>query len=112
MRSRMSPKGFEAALRALSGLLKAAGDQAAYADIQRLASVFAHSPEKTTGATLKKISGLQSGGAGLSNLSAVLRETKTFATHISAAKFAKLLDELIVVLEHNPSPSVAAFVDA
>ncbi|MGH6815347.1 MAG: hypothetical protein ACREC6_06570 [Hyphomicrobiaceae bacterium] len=108
----MSPKDFDAALRALARLMKAAGGEAAGANVERLAGIFSASPEKTTAATLKKLSSLETGGDGQSALAAILRETENFAKSIAGTKFAALVSSLSVVLDRNGTAGIANFADA
>lgn len=97
----MTPKDFAAALTELSRLT-------ASPDVEVLATIFAQSPEKTTAATLKKLSTVQ--GAGSHELIDVLHRASSFAKSAGAAKFAGLLDTLSSIIATRGASDIHSFV--
>jgi hypothetical protein len=96
----MTPTDFAVALTELSRLT---GSQ----DIGTLATIFAQSPEKTTAATLKKLSKMQ--GSGSRELAVVLRNASSFALSAKAAKFSKLLDSLASIVSSRGCVDTSSF---
>jgi hypothetical protein len=96
----MTPKDFAAALTKLSQLV-------ASQDVGVLATIFAQSPEKTTAATLKKLSTMQ--GTGSHELTAVLHKASAFAKSAGAAKFSGLLDSLSSIVASHGASDTHAF---
>lgn len=96
----MTPKDFAAALIELSHLT-------ASREIELLASIFAQSPEKTTAATLKKMTPLE--GMGSCAPSALLDKAISFSKSAGAAKFAGLLDTLKPIIAARGSADARAF---
>lgn len=109
------PKGFAGALKLLASALATVSSDSS-AQIDRLADVFAASPEKTMAATLKKLSGLQITNAEysseLASLSTFLKEIEAFLVSASAAKCASQLTSFRLLLSKQPPMSVDSFAEA
>ncbi len=96
----MTQKDFAAALTALSQLT-------ASHDVGMLATIFAQSPEKTTAATLKKLSAVQ--GTGSHEVIPALHMASAFAKSAGAVKFAGLLDSLNSIVASQGAFDTHAF---
>lgn len=97
----MKPNDFATALMELSRL---SGSK----DVCLIASVFQRSPEKTTAATLKKLSSME--GVGSHELDMVLSGAVAFSRSVGGAKFAGLLEALATILRSRGALSVDVFV--